>query len=191
MAPTLFRLQCSMGRLAVLREAWKGDSGWQSRTVGDASRRCDYGLGRKTNARKRNDMKRFALVSVAALMLAATLYAPRAQALVDPVESVTLGPGGVLIVTGTVHCPEVGELPGVALQLEVIQPKGNQPANSTNLFRSGPCDFWEPRSYEFHLFASKPFKKGRATLITGYAECSHILFGPCESSQTVEEIRLR
>jgi hypothetical protein len=137
-------------------------------------------------------MKRLALVSVAALMLAATLFAPRAQALVDPVESVTLGPGGVLIVTGTVECPEVGELPGVQLRLEVIQPKGNHPANRTDIFRSGPCDFWEPPSYEFHLIGSNgPFKKGRATLITGYAECSHILFGPCEGSQTVEEIRLR
>jgi hypothetical protein len=136
-------------------------------------------------------MKRLALVSVAALMLAATLFAPRAQALVDPVESVTLGPGGSLIVTGTVECPEEGRLPGVALSVEVIQRKGHHPANRTTIFRSGPCEIWEPPSYEFHLFASKPFKKGRATLITGYAECIDIIVGPCESSQTIEEIRLR
>jgi hypothetical protein len=98
------------------------------------------------NARKRDDMKRLALVSVAALMLTATFFAPGAQAqsLGDPVESVTLGPEGSVIVTGTVQCPEGG---AVGLFVEVRQRKGHHPYNVSNFGFFTPCEFLESLSY--------------------------------------------
>ena len=74
-------------------------------------------------------MKRFALLSVAALMLASAVFAPAAvaQEYGDvEIQSVTLGTGGTADVTATIECGT-----GLRYQvlLEVRQTTGNRPYN--------------------------------------------------------------
>jgi hypothetical protein len=114
-------------------------------------------------------MKRFALLSVVALMLASAVFAPVAMAQepgdVD-VQSVTLGPGGSLHVTGTIECIEGHQYD---IFLEARQTKGNQPVKfgtgGTNqtLF----CQTTGPESFTVDVFpaqGSKPFRKGEVVL---------------------------
>jgi hypothetical protein len=73
-------------------------------------------------------MKRLVLLSVGALMLAATGFAPTAMAQEAEIDitSVTLGTGGTADVSGTIQCT-AGER--FAVTVDVRQAKGNHPFN--------------------------------------------------------------
>jgi hypothetical protein len=113
-------------------------------------------------------MKRFALLSVVALMLATAVFAPVAMAQepgdVD-ITSVTLGPGGSLHVEGTIFCLQGHEY---QVWLEVRQTKGNQPVK----FGSGAsgvhiCQFSGLQPFTADVFpvqGSKPFRQGEVVL---------------------------
>jgi hypothetical protein len=113
-------------------------------------------------------MKRFALLSVVALMLASAVFAPVAMAQepgdVD-ITSVTLGPGGSLHVEGTIICLEGHEY---QIYLEARQLQGNQPVK----FGSGSSDFLRCQYSGLTPFTadvypaqgSRPFRKGEVVL---------------------------
>ena len=125
-------------------------------------------------------MKRFALLSVVALMLAAAVFAPVAMAQepgdVD-ITSVTRGPAGSLHVEGTIIC-----LQGHSYDifLEARQTQGNQPSRiggggTGTLF----CNFSGLQPFSVDVFpnqGSKPFRKGEVVLskfssICGFQIC--------------------
>jgi hypothetical protein len=113
-------------------------------------------------------MKRFALLSVVALMLATAVFAPVAMAQepgdVD-ITSVTLGPAGSLHVEGTIIC-----LQGHSYDifLEARQTQGNQPsriggAGTPSLF----CNFSGLQPFSLDVFpnqGSRPFRQGEVVL---------------------------
>src|SRR5688500_2387185 len=77
---------------------------------------------------RRPKMKKITLVSVAAVWLADTVFAPVAQAQeLGNVESVTLGPGGSAIITGTVQCIEEG---GSSVEVILRQSRGYKQYNT-------------------------------------------------------------
>jgi hypothetical protein len=109
-------------------------------------------------------MKRLALLSFAALMLAATVFAPVAMAQ-EPgdveLQSATLGTGGTVVITGTIQCTE-GWL--YSIYVEARQTTGNRPYNSGSWFYpdngSGTCQTSGPETFTVNIVGSKPFKKG-------------------------------
>jgi hypothetical protein len=113
-------------------------------------------------------MKRLALLSVVALMLASAVFAPVAMAQepgdVD-VQSVTRGPEGSLQVTGTIECLAGHEY---SIFLEARQTQGNQPVKlaqggTNQLF----CQTTGQESFTVDLFpaqGSKPIRKGEAVV---------------------------
>jgi hypothetical protein len=134
-------------------------------------------------------MKKITLVSVAALLLAATVFAPVAQAQqLGNVESVTLGTGGSVTITGTVQCIEGG-----ASQVEVIlrQSRGYKQYNTAGYFEFINCESTGPISFNSGpLFSeSRPFRKGNAVVEERFVLCP--LGSGCEVERTIEEIRIR
>ncbi|HKH39371.1 MAG TPA: hypothetical protein VKA82_19615 [Rubrobacter sp.] len=113
-------------------------------------------------------MKRLALLSVVALMLASAVFAPVAMAQepgdVD-ITSVTLGPAGSLHVEGTIICLQGHQY---EIFLEARQTQGNQPSRiggggTGTLF----CNFSGLQPFSVDVFpnqGSKPFRKGEVVL---------------------------
>jgi hypothetical protein len=111
-------------------------------------------------------MKRLALLSFAALMLAATVFAPVAMAQ-EPgdveLQSATLGTGGTVDVTGTIQCTEGWEY---KIDVEAWQTTGNRPYNSgsdeypEDFSGLGLCQTNGPETFTVNIVGSKPFKKG-------------------------------
>jgi hypothetical protein len=136
-------------------------------------------------------MKRLALLSVAALMLASAVFAPVAMAQepgdVD-IETVKWGPGGSLEVTGTIVCEPFADY---FLRLEARQTQGNQPVK----FGQGTSGFYvdcqtttglalEPFTvYVLPYPGSKPFRKGEVVLsgfndYCGPSRCTDVQIAP-------------
>jgi hypothetical protein len=136
-------------------------------------------------------MKKITLVSVAALLLAATVFAPVAQAQqLGNVESVTLGTGGSVTITGTVQCVEGG---ASSLEVTVRQSRGYKPYNTAGYFEFINCESPGPISFTsgplFSEFPARPFKKGKAIVDARFVVCPPET--GCEVERTIEETRIR
>jgi hypothetical protein len=142
-------------------------------------------------------MKRLALLSLAAMMFASTVFAPVAVAQVPGevnVLSVELGPGGSVIVTATVECVE-----GQRYDTGVLV----RQRTSGNVFLvanngvSGICPSTGPLTFTFTAFgrisgegAEKPFHKGQAVVQTFGRICAPD-FSSCQPEQTsIEQVRI-
>jgi hypothetical protein len=142
-----------------------------------------YELSRKTKARKGEQMKRLALLSVVSLMLASAVFAPVAMAQevgeVD-VQSVRLGPGGSVIVTGTLQCYQ-----DASYQLFIdVKQRSGRGYTETTLFQSGTCNaFPPPQPIAFTLsgFAQKPFHGGKVAVRASSALDNFQTIGPIET----------
>jgi hypothetical protein len=142
-------------------------------------------------------MKRLVLLSMVALMLASTVFAPVAVAQepgdVD-IQSVTLGPEGTAIVHGTIECTEGLQY---VVTADLRQTTGNRPYNTgggsypdTGQFTT--CQTHGPEPFTITVIGQKPFKKGdvlvsyRAIFPTDeFGNCC--IFGP----PTHETLRIR
>jgi len=109
-------------------------------------------------------MKRFALLSAVALMFASAVFAPVAVAQeageVD-VQSVTLGPGGSVTVTGTIECVEGYYYYG---NVDVRQKTGGNVYNTLGLNFNGYCETSGPTAFTASGFSDRPFHRGPATV---------------------------
>jgi hypothetical protein len=116
--------------------------------------------------RKGEQMKRLALLSVVSLMLASAVFAPVAMAQevgeVD-VQSVRLGPGGSVTVTGTIECVE-GYISDVNV---TVRQRSGQFNNRVDVFDSPPrpCETTGPRAFTLTNFSHTPFHRGPATIV--------------------------
>jgi hypothetical protein len=133
-------------------------------------------------------MKRFALLSVVALMLASAVFAPVAMAQ-EPgdvnIQSVTLGPEGSLHVEGFIQCLEGHDY---SIFLEARQTQGNQPVKlaSGGTFDRCPSDglvFFEADLQPAQ--GSKPIRKGEVTLTTFSSICGFLI---CEGRPVDTEV---
>ena len=123
-------------------------------------------------------MKRIALLSVFSLMLASAIFAPVALAQVPgevDVQSVTLGPGGSVTVTGTIQCPAEGY--HYFGQVDVRQRTSGNVYNTVSLGFSGTCGDTGPTDFTASGFSNKPFHRGPATV-----QASSSIFTPDFSS---------
>ena len=115
-------------------------------------------------------MKRLVLLSVGALMLAATVFAPAvmAQEPVVDITSVTLGTGGTVNVSGTIQCTQGDQF---SLFVDVRQTTGDPPYNfgqgTFPDFVPGECS-GEAQDFTTTVVGEAPFKKG-TVLVTGGA----------------------
>jgi hypothetical protein len=122
-------------------------------------------------------MKRLVLLSVVSLMLV-TVFAPVALAQetgeID-VQSVTLGPGGSVTVTGTIQCPAEGYhyFGGV----DVRQRTSGNVYNTLGLGFSGTCEATGPTAFTVSGFSDRPFHRGPATV-----QASSTVYDPFFSS---------
>ena len=109
-------------------------------------------------------MKRLALLSVFSLMLASAVFAPVAMAQevgeVD-VQSVTLGPSGSVIATGTFQCFQDWNY---SANINVTQRRGNG-YNQVGFQINGRCNF-EPIPFTVSGFGNKPFHGGKVAVQT-------------------------
>ena len=109
-------------------------------------------------------MKRLALLSVVSLMLASTVFAPVALAqepgAID-VQSVTLGPGGSVTVSGTIQCIE-----GYFYSATVIvrQRTSGNVYNVADVDASGTCATTGSLAFTATGFSDRPFHRGPATI---------------------------
>jgi hypothetical protein len=111
-------------------------------------------------------MKRLVLLSLAALMLAATVFAPAATAQ-EPgdadIQSVTLGAGGTAVLTGTIQCTEGWQY---RVYAEAWQTSGNRPNNSgsgeypKDFSPLATCQTSGPETFTITVVGERPFKKG-------------------------------
>jgi hypothetical protein len=134
-------------------------------------------------------VKKLALLSVAALMLASMVFAPVAMAQGDLAEvdvvSVTPGLAGSVTVTGTIQCSP-GDIWDVSV--EVRQARGKSPYNAGFDFVSGRCPSSGEATFTATVFGERPFKQGTLVVrATGFA-CDEFT---CESDRTIEEFQLR
>ena len=116
-------------------------------------------------------MKRLVLLSVGALMLAATVFASVAMAQEGTLDitSATLGTGGSVDVSGTIQCTAGAQY---FVQVGVRQTTGNRPYNTGSgsypVFQPATCT-GEPEAFTITVFGGKPFKKG-TVLVNGFAQ---------------------
>jgi hypothetical protein len=122
-----------------------------------------YGLSKKTKHRKGEQMRRLALLSVV-LMLASAVFAPVALAqepgAID-VQSVELGPGGSVTVTGTIECVE-GHFWNATVT--VRQRTSGNVFNQVSPQTSGQCTATETITFTATDFSNRPFHRGPATV---------------------------
>jgi hypothetical protein len=116
-------------------------------------------------------MKRLALLSVFSLLLASAVFAPVAMAQ-EPgeidVQSVTLGPGGSVTVTGTIECIEGYYYNATTV---VRQKASGNVINAAQVDANGTCATTGPTAFTATGFGrvgdlEKPFRRGPATVIT-------------------------
>jgi hypothetical protein len=142
-------------------------------------------------------MKRLALLSLAALMLAATAFAPvaMAQELGDvEVQSATLGTGGTAVLTGTIQCTEGWQY---RVYAELRQTTGNRPYNfgfDAYPDQGGPyatCQTTGPETFTITVAGERPYKKG-AALVRTTAEVCEPSFSFCQSARSdFQELKIR
>jgi hypothetical protein len=136
-------------------------------------------------------MKRLAFLSVVSLMLASAVFAPVAMAQevgeVD-VQSVRLGPGGSVIVTGTIECVE-GYF--VDVTVDVRQRTGHNALNHAQLSISGTCSTTETTAFTLSEFSTfeRPFHRGPATVATRNFFCDPS--GTCQFVRAIEAVHIR
>jgi opacity protein-like surface antigen len=120
-------------------------------------------------------MKRLVLMSFAAMMLAATAFAPVAMAATGDVEiqSVTLGTGGTVVITGTIECTEGMQY---VVYGDVRQTTGNRTYNigyyqypETGYYAS--CQTTGPEPFTATAVGEKPFRKGDVLVRTQAFVC--------------------
>ena len=137
-------------------------------------------------------MKRVVLLSVGALMLAATVFAPAvmAQEGVVDITSVTLGTGGTVNISGTLQCTQGDRF---NVYVAVRQTTGHHPYNfgegvypETLVECSG-----EAQDFTTTAVGAAPFKKG-TVLVSGVLQVCDPVGGNCSITRTpYEEFRLR
>jgi hypothetical protein len=132
-------------------------------------------------------VKKLALLSASALMLASMVFAPiaMAQELAEvDVVSVTPGPGGSATVTGTIQCG-----PGSfwSVELAVRQARGMSGYNAGFDFVSGTCPSSGEATFTTTVFGERPFKKGTVVVRATGSACEEFT---CETDQTIEEFQL-
>jgi hypothetical protein len=135
-------------------------------------------------------MKRIALLSVVALLLASTVFAPAALAQQPgevTVQSVTLGPGGSVIVTGTIECVE-GYF--YLVDITVRQRTNGNLYNTANGQAQGQCTTTGPQAFTITAFGNRPFHRGPASVST-FGEVSAPEGFPFYRDQGVEAITIR
>jgi hypothetical protein len=132
-------------------------------------------------------------------MLASAIFAPVAVAQVPgevDVQSVTLGPGGSVTVTGSFQCVEGQQY---FWNVDIRQRTSGNVFLIANGQNSGICLTTEQLMFEFTDFGrvtgadgpQKPFHKGRAVVSTSGQICAPEGF-PCEPRQeSIEEVRIR
>jgi hypothetical protein len=119
-------------------------------------------------------MKRLALLSVVALMLASAVFAPVAMAQQPgevTIQSVTLGPEGSLHVEGFIQCLEGHDY---SVSLEARQTQGNQPLKFASGGTFDRCPSDGLAFFEADLLAgqgSRPIRKGEVSLTTSSFIC--------------------
>ncbi|WP_437935327.1 hypothetical protein [Sorangium sp. So ce341] len=135
-------------------------------------------------------MKKLALLNVASLMLVFTVFVPVAMAQepgeVD-VESVTLGPGGSVTVTGTIQCTE-GDT--YLVDVTVRQRTSGNLFNTAGGQDSGQCTATGPQAFTVTTFGERPFHRGPASVSTFGEVCPPEGF-PCDRHEAVEAVRIR
>jgi hypothetical protein len=138
-------------------------------------------------------MKRLVLLSMGALMLAATVFAPVAMAQEGALDitSATLGTGGSVDVSGTIQCTAGAQY---FVNVAVRQTTGNRPFNggsgSYPFAEPATCTgIGEPDAFTITVVGGKPFKKG-TVLVNGFAQvCDN---DSCTFPESpLEEFRLR
>jgi hypothetical protein len=108
--------------------------------------------------------KKVALLVAAVMMLASAVFAPVALAQ-EPAEvdvkKVRLGPGGSVIVKGTIECIE-----GYIYDSTVIVSQMTSPNvyNTVDVFASGTCETTGPQAFTATGFSDRPFQRGAATI---------------------------
>ena len=144
-------------------------------------------------------MKRLALLSAVALMLASAVFAPVAMAQVPgevDVQSVRLGPGGSVTVTGSFQCVEGQQY---SWYVDIRQNTSGNVFLYANGQNSGICQTTGQLMFKFTDFGrvtggdgpQKPFHKGPAVVNTSGQICTPEGF-PCEPRQdSIEEVRIR
>jgi hypothetical protein len=138
-------------------------------------------------------MKRLVLLSMVAMMLAATAFAPVAMAETGDVQiqSVTRGTGGTVEVSGTIDCYQGYEYQVYA---EVWQTTGNKPYNvgygayPTN--QTAICSTSGQDTFTITVVGGKPFKNGDVLVRTSSYSCDP--FQGCRYSpmSAFEEFRI-
>ena len=139
-------------------------------------------------------MKRLALLSLAAMMLAATAFAPAAMAETGDVEiqSVTMGTGGTVVITGTIDCYQSYPFQVYA---EVWQTTGNKPYN-VGYGQYPPnggyayCSTSGQDTFTITVIGQKPFKNGAVLVRSSSFACDP--FTGCRNSplSAFEEYRI-
>ena len=135
-------------------------------------------------------MRKLLLLGVAALLLACSVFASTASAqeVGDiTVDTVTLGPGGSVIVTGTVECGEAGTT--IFGSIDVRQrTAGNTFNTATANFRI-QCQAPGPTSFTTDAaFGDRPFHTGPASVSGGITVCD-INFN-CNENRFAQAVRI-
>jgi hypothetical protein len=137
-------------------------------------------------------MKRLALLSVVALMLASAVFAPVAMAQqpgdVD-IQSVTLGPEGSLHVEGFIQCLAGHDY---SIFLEARQIQGNQPVKLAQGGTFGTCPSDGLALFSVDLLpaqGSKPIRKGVVTLTTSGFICGPLICRSVPGGTEVFEVQ--
>lgn len=134
-------------------------------------------------------MRRAAAVTVAltsGLALAVASSAPASHSTHVNTQSVTLGSGGSVVVSGTIACTDGYTYFGTST---VRQRSGRQYNTAMNFF-SGTCSTTGPASYTTApTFGSGPFHPGPASVQSTVVVCQGF-FVHCASAQEVRDIQI-
>jgi hypothetical protein len=134
-------------------------------------------------------VRKLLLLGVAALLLACSVFATTAAAQ-EPgdvtIDTVTLGPGGSVIVTGTIECEAGGFYSG---NVTVRQRGSGNTFNTASGFFNGQCEGTGPTTFTTEpMFADSPFHGGRAT-VSVFGEVCDPNFA-CNRDELTQEVRL-
>jgi hypothetical protein len=138
-------------------------------------------------------MKRLALLSLAALMLAATAFAPVAMAQ-EPgdveFQSATLAAGGTaVLLNGTIQCTE-----GYRYQIDAQawQTTGNRPYNiGSGFYGEGACQTTGPETFTVTVIGERPYKKGTVLVREATTWCAPLTECEFRPFSAFQELRIR
>ena len=125
-------------------------------------------------------MKRLVLLSMVAMMLAATAFAPAAMAATGDVQiqSVTQGTGGTAVVTGTIECTQGWNYNVTA---QVWQTTGNKPYNVGEGYYPpnggwATCSTTGQDTFTITVIGGKPFKNGDVLVRESATVCDQYFY---------------